>query len=91
MKKWWIAGITAALLLGVGTAVYADGVMDTSFTKMLPMMKEMHPGSTEQELQNMHAACHGEGQDMSGMMDHDGMTGMMNHDSMSGMMHHGGN
>ncbi|WP_017756408.1 CUE domain-containing protein [Calidifontibacillus oryziterrae] len=32
-----------------------------SFSEMLPFMKEMHPNWSEEELEEMYQACHGEG------------------------------
>jgi hypothetical protein len=69
MKKLVVGMLSAALILGAGTAVFAAGNNGEgdgfSFEKMLPFMQKMHPDSSKEELQDMYNACHSEG----GMMD----------------------
>jgi hypothetical protein len=69
MKKFVIGILSAAFILGAGTAVFAAGNGNSddgvSFEKMLPFMQKMHPDSTKDELKDMYKACHEE----KGMMD----------------------
>lgn len=69
MKKLAVGVLSAAMILGVGTAVFAAGSNDSgdgfSFEKMLPFMQKMHPDSSKEDLQQMYKACHEDG----GMMD----------------------
>lgn len=69
MKKYVGGILSAALILGAGTAVFAAGNSNSSdgvsFEKMLPFMQEMHPDSSKDELKDMYKACHKDG----GMMD----------------------
>jgi len=62
MKKFAVGIISAALILGAGTAVFAAGNTESSngisFEKMLPFMEKMHPNSTKEELKEMYKACH---------------------------------
>lgn len=64
MKKKIVLGlVSAAFILGAGTAVYGattdteEGLLN--FKKMLPYMQEMHPDFSEQELEDMYNTCHG--------------------------------
>lgn len=67
MKRKWFAGLGIAVLtFGIGTAVYADANQLT-FQDMLPFMKQMHPGASEQQLNEMYQNCHGN--DQEGMRD----------------------
>ncbi|MEH7332882.1 hypothetical protein V7161_09615 [Neobacillus drentensis] len=65
MKKFAVGILSAAFILGAGTAVLAAGTNNSatgfSFEKMLPFMQKMHPDSTKQELKDMYKACHGKG------------------------------
>ncbi|MFZ7943202.1 MULTISPECIES: hypothetical protein [Bacillaceae] len=65
MKKLYVGLLSAALVLGAGTAVFAAGNNDSgsspSFENMLPFMEKMHPGSSKEDLQNMYKACHENG------------------------------
>jgi len=70
MKKLYVGFLSAALVLGAGTAVFAAGNNDSgdgpSFESMLPFMQKMHPGSSKKDLQNMYKACHENGGMMNG-------------------------
>ncbi|GHH96962.1 hypothetical protein [Neobacillus kokaensis] len=78
MKKLAVGVLSAALVLGAGTAVLAAGNNDSnvglSFEKMLPFMQKMHPDFSKKDLQKMYKACHGEG----GMMEGTNAKNMMN-------------
>lgn len=69
MKKLAIGILSAAFILGAGTAVFAVGNNNSSnssnFKEMLLSMQKMHPNSSKQELKDMYKACHENG----GMMD----------------------
>jgi len=71
MKKLAIGVLSAALILGAGTAVFAAGNTDSgdglSFENMLPFMQKMHPNSSKEDLQNMYNSCHKDGN--NGMME----------------------
>ncbi|WP_223592134.1 hypothetical protein [Neobacillus bataviensis] len=47
MKKFAVGIVSAAFILGAGTAVFAAGTNNSdngfSFEKMLPFMQKMHP------------------------------------------------
>ena len=59
MKNKLLAGIGITILsFGIGSAVYAD-VNELNFQDMLPFMKQMHPGATDQQLNEMYESCHG--------------------------------
>ncbi|MEH6907000.1 hypothetical protein [Neobacillus drentensis] len=79
MKKFVVGTLSAALILGAGTAVFAAGNSNSSdrvnFEKMLPFMQKMHPDSSKAELKDMYKACH-EGEGMMG--DTKGKENMMN-------------
>lgn len=72
MKKILIGLTAAALVLGIGTAVYAAAADSGLFEQMLPMMKQMHPNMTDQQLQDMFNSCHSNGNGGTGM---NGMMG----------------
>ena len=78
MKKLAVGVLSAALVLGAGTAVFAAGNNDSgdgiNFEKMLPFMQKMHPDSSKEDLQKMYKACHEDG----GMMDDTNGKNMMN-------------
>lgn len=84
MKKIWIGLAAAAMVLALGTAVYAATDKDTGFKQMLPQMKQMHPDVSEQQLQEMYNNCNSNGNGMSGMMN-DNAGGM--HNMMNGSKH----
>ena len=81
MKKFTIGILSAALILGAGSAVFAasnsNSDNDVSFEKMLPFMQKMHPVSTKDELKEMYKACHEEKGMMNGTDSKD-MKNMMN-------------
>lgn len=59
MKKKIIAGLVLLLVLLAGTAYAAtDGFYN--FEDMLPFMKQVHPDWSDQDLQDMYNACHGD-------------------------------
>jgi len=92
MKKVWIVTVVFALMLTLGTAVYAAKDDDTGFKQMLPQMQQMHPDVSEQELKEFYNDCKVKGNDMSGMMNGsaDGsMQDMMDKGSMKDMMDKG--
>ncbi|GGC82831.1 hypothetical protein GCM10007216_11720 [Thalassobacillus devorans] len=69
MKRKLLAGIaTAALVLGFGNIVLADGdeplqgegFWQGSFEEMLPFMKQMHPNFDDSQLEGMYQGCHGQ-------------------------------
>ncbi|WP_160719887.1 hypothetical protein [Bacillus sp. USDA818B3_A] len=78
MKKFIIGIVSAAFILGAGTAVFAAGNSKSddgvNFEKMLPFIQKMHPDSTKDELKEMYKACHEE----NGMMDGTNGTDMKN-------------
>jgi len=94
MKKYILGILSAALILGAGTAVFAAGnsnsVDGVSFNKMLPSMQKMHPEATKAELKEMYKACHKkngmmngtDGMDMNNMMN--GTDGMDMNNMMNG-------
>lgn len=64
--KRLIAGIfSVSLILGSGTAILAagnespEGLFLLNFGKMKPLMQEMHPEFSNQELKEMYESCHG--------------------------------
>jgi hypothetical protein len=65
MKKIGIGFLSAAIIFGAGTFAFAqDSETEPgkiTFEKMLPFMQEMHPESSESELQQMFDACHASG------------------------------
>lgn len=66
MKRYFVGILSAAFILGAGTAVFAAGNSNSgervSLEKMLPFMQKMHPDSSKAELKDMYKACHeGEG------------------------------
>ncbi|MDR4949289.1 hypothetical protein [Neobacillus cucumis] len=81
MKKYFVGILSAAFILGAGTAVFAAGNSNSdngiSFEKMLPFMQKMHPDSTKAELKDMYKACHEENGMMNGTDGKD-MKNMMN-------------
>ncbi|WP_066312322.1 hypothetical protein [Bacillus sp. FJAT-29814] len=70
MKKLAVGLFSAALILGAGTAVFAAGNSGNgnglSFEEMLPFMQKMHPDFSNDELNEMYKACHGQGGMMGG-------------------------
>ncbi|MCM3671538.1 hypothetical protein M3181_21495 [Mesobacillus maritimus] len=76
MKKLIVGILSATFILGAGSYAFAQGTEDgiLGFDQMKPYMEQMHPDFSENELQNMYNACHGEG----GMMQNNPPAGMMN-------------
>ncbi|WP_059172032.1 hypothetical protein [Bacillus sp. FJAT-27445] len=69
MKKLAIVVMSTVFILGMGTFALAQtngsGNAIQSFKEMLPFMQEMHPDSTDKELQEMYNACHKNDQEAS--------------------------
>ncbi|MBP1931113.1 FAD/FMN-containing dehydrogenase [Ammoniphilus resinae] len=68
MKKFLFGGIVASLLLmgGIGAAWAAENVTpnvpdQNFFEEMLPFMKQMHPGMSEESYKEMYNYCHSNG------------------------------
>lgn len=65
MKKILLGIISTMFIMGAGTAVFAanegteEGIFN--FEKMKPLMQEMHPDFSDQELEDMYNTCHGAG------------------------------
>lgn len=59
MKKIVSSIFAGALILGLGTAVFAEEIkcQVSDFKDMLTMMQEKHPGVAEKELKEMHKDC----------------------------------
>lgn len=80
MKKIVISTLSTLFILGLGTAVYAAGNNSEAdketmnFEKMKPMMEEMHPDFSNEELKEMFDTCHGK----NGMMQDQNMKHMKN-------------
>ncbi|SES06915.1 hypothetical protein [Salipaludibacillus aurantiacus] len=70
MKKGIIGLLSLGLVFAAGTQVLATSDNGFSnFHDMLPFMQEMHPEWSEEELEEMYNACHGEnGSRGAGMM-----------------------
>ena len=81
MKKLAISLLSAAFILGAGTAVFAASNSNSdngvTFDKMLPSMQKMHPEATKAELKDMYKGCHEENGMMNGTNGTD-MKNMMN-------------
>lgn len=63
MKKISLTLFSAALIIGASTSAFAEenkeGKGTFNFGQMKPMMKEMHPEMSNEELKNMYNDCHG--------------------------------
>ena len=79
MKKFAAAILSAAFILGAGTAVFAAGNSNGnfSFEKMVPFMQKMHPNASKENLKDMYNACQKNG-GMMGNTDKSQMSTMMN-------------
>lgn len=89
MKKLLMGGaVTALLLIGSIGAVWAAEYVtpkvpdEKTFNEMLPFMKEMHPGVSDETIKEMYNSCHSNG----GMMGNGGSAGMMGNGTMTNMM-----
>jgi hypothetical protein len=64
MKKMVISVLGSMLIFGVGTVVMAAGNESDkeigTFEKMKPLMEEMHPDFSNEELKQMYDSCHGD-------------------------------
>lgn len=58
-KKVWIGLIALVLIFSIGTTAFALN-SHGSFDRMLPFMKQMHPNSSDQQLEKMYRSCHSE-------------------------------
>ncbi|MEC1523022.1 hypothetical protein P9D43_13520 [Neobacillus niacini] len=83
MKKWAVGILSSALILGAGTVVFAAGTNNSgegnTFEKVLPFMQEMHPNSSNEDLQEMYNACHND----AGMMEGTNQEGMKSESMMN--------
>ena len=67
MKKLVLSGIVTLFLVGgVGAVWAAEDVTpmnpnQKTFEEMLPFMKKMHPGVSDETFKEMYNSCHGEG------------------------------
>lgn len=64
MKRVLLGTLCATFLLGAGTVVFAttntnEENKTLSFEKMKPLMEEMHPDLSNDELEDMYQTCHG--------------------------------
>lgn len=63
MKPRVLTLISAALILGASTSVFAEDTIEGkgtfNFGQMKPMMEKMHPGLSNEELKQMYNDCHG--------------------------------
>ncbi len=92
MRKFLMGGAVAALLLmgGIG-AVWASEVVtpkvpdEKTFEEMLPFMKKMHPGVSDETFKEMFNSCHANG-GSGGMMGNGGHAGMMGNGTTPNMM-----
>lgn len=75
-KSWLMVGVAVAVLT-VGTSVYAATDNGTEWNKVLPIMKQMHPKATDQQLEDMYNTCHKAGGGTSDMMKSN-LNNMMN-------------
>jgi len=79
MKKLLLSGVITLLLVGgVGAVWAAEDVSPKvpnikTFEEMLPFMKKMHPGVSDETFKEMYNSCHGSG----GMMGNGTMQNMM--------------
>lgn len=65
MKKLISVMIALVLVVGIGTAVYAEQMIPSM---MVPMMKKMHPDLSNEQIQEMYDACKKNGAEMQQMM-----------------------
>ena len=68
MRKLLTGGVVASILLmgGIGAAWAAENVTPKApdqkfFEEMLPFMKQMHPGMSEESYKEMFNDCHSKG------------------------------
>ncbi|MEH7886213.1 hypothetical protein V7654_18075 [Bacillus sp. JJ1609] len=63
MKPIVLILISAALILGASTSVFAEetneGKGTFNFGQMKPLMEKMHPDLSNEELKQMYNDCHG--------------------------------
>jgi hypothetical protein len=82
VKKLAIGILSAAFILGAGTAVFAAGNNNSSnssiFEEMLPSMQKMHPDSSKEELKDMYRSCHEDGSMMDQTNGNESMDMMNN-------------
>lgn len=63
MKKIIFTLTSLALIMGIGTGVYASTSQVTpdqkEFEQMRPLMQQMHPQMTDEQITSMYETCHG--------------------------------
>lgn len=70
MKRVLLGTLCATFLLGAGTVVFATSNTNEenktlNFDKMKPFMEKMHPDLSNDELEDMYQACHGNSEDQN--------------------------
>ncbi|MEW9123974.1 MAG: hypothetical protein AB2421_14785 [Thermotaleaceae bacterium] len=62
MRKLAVGIFCGALILGVGTVVFAAGnssnEKNQSYEEMLPYMEKMHPDFSSEDMEEMYNDCH---------------------------------
>jgi hypothetical protein len=66
MKKILFGTLFTAFIIGAGTGAFAAGDNEkekepVNFGQMKPMMEQMHPDLSTEELKEMYESCHGNG------------------------------
>ena len=56
-RRTWLGVTTLALVFALGTSAYALEKTG-NFEQMLPLMKQMHPEFSNQQLEDMYQSCH---------------------------------
>ncbi|GGJ71367.1 TPP-dependent pyruvate/acetoin dehydrogenase alpha subunit [Anoxybacillus voinovskiensis] len=84
MKKFISGLLVFVSAIGLATAVFAASDSN-SWGKMLPLMKQMHPNFSEEQLQKMYEQCRNT-KNMDQMMEHMMNNGKMNQQMKQGYM-----
>lgn len=84
MKKFISGSLVFVLAIGLATAVFAASDSN-SWKEMLPLMKQMHPNFSEEQLQKMYEQCRNT-KNMDQMMEHMMNNGKMNQQMKQGHM-----